>query len=123
MAVFEETIGTGGYLVSEAQGTRSREIGVLAAGDLLPGTVLAVNGDGKYVQLAPGAADGTEDAVGILYAHTDASESEQNCVVNVRDCEVNGAELTWPDGITELQKDTATSQLAGAGIIVRPGLT
>lgn len=121
MTALQETIGTGGYLASESSGTRSREHGVLAAGDHLPGTVLALNGDGKYVQLAPGASDGTETAVAILYAHTDASEGEQSCVVNVRDCEVNRAELTWPDGITTQQKDTAVSQLAVAGIIVRPG--
>lgn len=125
MTTYSEELGAGGHLVSEANGARSRETGVVLAGqDLKAGHVVAVDGDGKYLELAPAASDGTEDAVGILYdavhAVDDAGDNaDTEGLVHVRDCEVNDAELTWPDGITPTQKDTAISQLAAAGIIVR----
>lgn len=119
MATFTETRHTGEHLVSEANGSRSRAEGELAAGNLPAGAVLALNGDGNYVQLAPGASDGTESAVGVLYASTNASDEAARCVIHVRDCEVHGEALTWPSGITETQKNTAITDLASAGIIVR----
>lgn len=120
MTTYSEELGAGGHLVSEANGSRSRETGVVLADEVLKaGHVVAVNGDGKYVELAPGASDGTEDAVGVLFDAVDATGADAEGLFHVRDCEVNGDELTWPDGITTNQKTTAISQLAAAGIIVR----
>lgn len=120
MTTYNEGLGAGGHLASEANGSRSREEGVVVSGqDLNAGHVVAVDGAGKYLELVPGAADGTEDAVGVLYDAVDATGGDANGIVHVRDCEVVDAELTWPDGITSGQKDTAISQLAAAGIIVR----
>lgn len=110
---------TGEHIVSEANGARSREQGMLAAGNLPAGTVLALNGTGDYVQLAPAATDGTETAKAVLYAATDASESPKPCTVNVRACEVEEAALTLPDGITEAQTTAAMNDLIGVGIIPR----
>lgn len=116
---FTEGRHTGEHIVSEANGARAREQGVLAAGNLPAGAVLALNGDGHYVQLAPGATDGTENAKAVLYANTDASESPQPCVVHARACEVHGEALTWPDGATEQQIEAGINDLVGRGVIVR----
>lgn len=119
MASFTEGRHTGEHIVSEANGARSREQGTLAAGDLPAGAVLALNGDGDYVQLAPAASDGTETAKAVLYGAVDASSAAQPCTVHVRACEVEEAALTFPDGITEGQTTTALNDLIGVGIIPR----
>lgn len=119
MASFTEGRHTGEHIISEANGARSREQAVLAAGNLEAGTVLALNGSGDYVQLAPAAADGTETARAVLYAGVDASAAPQPCVVHVRACEVSEADLVFPDAITELQTTTAINDLIGVGIIPR----
>jgi hypothetical protein len=119
MASFTEGRHTGEHIVSEANGARSREQAILASGNLPAGAVLALNGDGDYVQLAPSAADGTETAKAVLYAATDASEASQPCTVHVRACEVQESALTLPDGISEPQTTTAMDDLIGVGIIPR----
>lgn len=110
---------TGEHIVSEANGARSREQGMLAAGNLPAGAVLALNASGDYVQLAPAAVDGTETAKAVLYAATDATDAPAPCVVHVRGCEVHGEALTWPDAATELQITAGTNDLVGLGVIVR----
>lgn len=119
MAKFTEAARTGEHVVSEANGARSREQGVLAAGNLPAGAVLALDGSGDYVQLAPAAADGTESAKAVLYAAVDASDAPQPCVVHVRACEVAQDALALPEGIEEGQITTAMNDLAGRGIIPR----
>lgn len=119
MASFTEGRHTGEHVLSEANGARSREQGTLAAGNLEAGTVLALNGSGDYVQLAPAAVDGTEVAKAVLYGAVDASTAPQKCTVHVRACEVEEAALGWPDGITEGQTTTAINDLIGVGIIPR----
>ena len=81
--------------------------------------MLALNGDGNYVQLAPSATDGTENAVAVLYAAVNASTAPQPCVVHARDCTVHGAMLTWPAAVTDEQITTATEELAKLHIIIR----
>ena len=122
MSIITEKRQSGAFLASEANGNRSREAGTLAAGTLYAGAVLALNGSGNYVQVAPAATDGTETAVGVLLAEADASAAPADCVVVVRDAEVNQAELIWPDAATGGQITTGLSQLRAAGIIPRPGL-
>lgn len=119
MAIHTEPRHTGEHIVSEASGARSREQGILAAGNLPAGAVLALNGAGNYVQLAPAASDGTESAKAVLYAATDASEAPVSCVVHVRACEVEEAALGLPDDITEGQTNAALNDLIGVGIIPR----
>jgi len=119
MASFTEGRHTGEHIVSEANGARSREQATLASGDLPAGTVLALNGDGDYVPLAPAASDGTETAVGVLYGAVDASAAPQPCVVHVRACEAQEDALGLPDGITEGQTTTAMNDLIGRGVIPR----
>jgi hypothetical protein len=109
------------HLVSEANGSLSREQVTIASGaDLDPGTVLGkITTGGKYVILAPAAVDGSQNAAGILYAKAAAASADVIQTVNVRQCEVNGTLLTWPAGITGPQKVTALAALVALGIIVR----
>lgn len=122
MSIISETRQAGAFLASEAEGTRSRENGTLAAGNLEAGTALALNGDGNYVQVDQDATDGTETAVAILYAAADASAAAVDCVAITRDAEVNQDELIWPSDMTEGEITTGLTQLRAAGIIPRPGL-
>ncbi|SDL77857.1 Bacteriophage lambda head decoration protein D [Modicisalibacter muralis] len=110
---------TGAHIVSEANGARSREQGMLAAGNLPAGAVLALNAGGDYVALAPAATDGTEIAKAVLYAAADATDAPVPIVVHVRACEVHGEALTWPTGATEAQITAGTNDLVGLGVIVR----
>jgi len=62
---------------------------------------------------------GTNSADAILYAGVDATSADADCVVDARDCTVNGHELVWHSGTTDDQKAAAAAQLAARGIIVR----
>lgn len=119
MNVFTENHSPGAYLVSEANGQRSRKMVELASGSLQAGTVLALDGGGKYVMLDPSASGTKKTAVAVLYSATDATASAQKCVVHAGDCEVDSEALIWPAGITSQQITDASAALADAGIIVR----
>lgn len=122
MTVLTEGNHRAEFLVSEANGTRSREIvTVISATALEPGTVLALQDDSYYVQLDEDATSSDISvAVAVLYDAVDADSSDGlPAVAIVRDAEVNGAELIWPTGISAGDKTTAIAQLAAAGIIVR----
>ncbi|UYV20921.1 head decoration protein (plasmid) [Halomonas qaidamensis] len=114
-----ESTHTGEHILSEASGARSRESGMLASGNLPAGAVLAMNGAGDYVPLAPAAADGTEVAKAVLYGAADASETPQPITVHVRACEVHGALLGWPEAADEAAITAGTNDLVSRGVIVR----
>lgn len=121
MTVLTEGPHTAGYLISEANGTRSREVITLLEGNnLSPGAVLGkITASGKYAALAPAATDGSEKAAAVLYAGVDATAADKPAVITARDAEVQAAELTWPVGATPEQKTTALAQLATLGIVAR----
>lgn len=120
MTVLNETNHAGEFMVSEANGTRSRDAGVLASGeDLVAGTVVGkVAASGKFAQHDPSASDGSESASAILFAGVDASTADAPCVVIARDAEVNGGEIVWPDGIAAQDKTDGIAFLATVGIKV-----
>lgn len=119
MATFTEARHPGEHVVSEANGARSREQATLAAGNLPAGTVLALDGSGDYVALAPDATDGTENAIAVLYAGVDASTAPQPCVVHVRACELQEDALSFPADTAEPKIKAALNDLIGRGIIPR----
>ena len=119
MTIQHEPQHTGEHILSEANGNRSREQIVLAAGNLPAGTVLALDENGDYVQLNPTGDTPTNVAAAVLYSATDASEAPARAVIHARDCEAIATLLNWPAGITEPQKATATEQLTATGIILR----
>ena len=82
-------------------------------------TITVVAGSGKYTQLAPAAADGSQIAAGILWGLTDASAGDTACTVVTTAAEVNAAELIYPNGISAPQKAAALAQLLALGIKAR----
>lgn len=111
---------TGDFLLSEANGTLSRENIIVATGTLQPGTVLGkITASGKYAILAPAAEDGTQTAAAVLWAAVDASGGDAAAVAIVRDAEVKADGLIWPDAITGSQKTTAIGQLNALDVVLR----
>lgn len=124
--VFTEKRHDGGFLISEDNGHRSRERGVIAStADLEAGTVLGLTtATGIYAPLNPAAADGTQTATAILFNHIYASGIYSNGVnatgtIIARDAEVNGSELVYVNTLTPAQQTSATQSLKSAGIISR----
>lgn len=113
---------TGHYLVSEANGFRSREVAIVASGSgkLDAGTVLGkVTATGKLKPLAPAASDGTQKAAAVLFEACDAAAADVRRTVTARDAEVQAAALVWPAGVTDPQKTAALAELAALGIAAR----
>ena len=88
-----------------------------------------VAGDRFYVDVAADAEDFEHVAfdpdaalpiagIAIYPATTGSGESAEIAAI-VRDAEVNGNCIAWPDGITAAKKANATQELADRGIIVR----
>jgi len=112
----------GEFVVSEANGHRSRETATFASGEVLrPGHVLGqVSSSGEYKEYNPGNADGSETAVAVCYDHVDASGGAVDGAIVARDAEVNRGELVWFDAATESEKQTGIDELAAqSGIIAR----
>lgn len=125
MAVLNETNRALEFLVSENNGDFSREAGTLISGqNLRAATVLGIiTASSKYTQLAPAAADGSQNAIAILCYATDASTGDRTTAV-VRggpgvSVEVNGNLLVWPASITTPQRTTAIANLLANGIKIR----
>lgn len=111
-----EGMHTGEFLLSEANGTRSREQGILdtTGATLAAGTVIGkITATGKlaaYDNAAVTAGLGT--AIGILYANgADATPASQVTYI-ARDAEVRSGALTGLDS-------AARTDLAALGIIIR----
>jgi hypothetical protein len=121
MALQKETLGPGAAIISEANGTRSREVITVASGNApLANTVMGkVTASGKYVPFNQDASDGSETPAGYLYAGVDASDADAAGVVLLRDAELDGERLIWPADIEPAEKDTAIAAFAALGIIVR----
>lgn len=115
MATKTEALRTGEFIISEANGTRSREpVSIAAAAAaLVAGTVLGkITASGEYVAYSNAANDGSEVAAGILYAAVGDSAADQPAVAIVRDAEVASNRLTGLD-------TAARNDLAALGVIVR----
>jgi hypothetical protein len=115
MTILTEGKHTGEHLVSESNGTRSREeVTVLqAATPIVSGTLMGkVTASGKYKAYSNGASDGTEVAAGVLYTSLPAGTDEVKAVLHVRDCEVAGINLTGAD-------TPGVADLKALGVIVR----
>ncbi|QDQ24938.1 head decoration protein [Chitinimonas arctica] len=90
---------TGEYLLSEGEGQISREAIVVAAGPFLPaGQMLGIKTvGGEYVPYNNAANDGSEVAVGILYAPLPESTVARRAVAHIRLCEVSAERLIGLD--------------------------
>jgi hypothetical protein len=123
MTVLSQNLrGTAHYLVSEASGYRSREQIVVASGSgkLDAGTVLGrVTASKKFVPFDPAATNGAEVAAAVLYEACDATDQDVRRTVTARHAEVHADVLVWGGTVTDAQKTTALTQLAGLGIAAR----
>lgn len=111
----------GFFIVSEAQGMRSRATVTIAMGEVLKaGAVLALNSDtGKYEGYDNDGTTTTNAARAVLFADCDATEGDKAAVALVRDCEVHGDELVFANSEDTGDKEAAFADLATQGIIVR----
>ena len=112
---------TGEFLVSEANGTRSRATGIVLSGQtLVVGELVGiVTASGKYAKHNPAGADGTETVAGVSFTEVDATAGDVAVqVIIVRDAEVRASDLKYNEAVTVV----ITTQVAGLkslGIIVR----
>jgi hypothetical protein len=116
MTVRTEGPRKGEFLVSEANGSLSREVVSFSAGTgtLEPGTVVSrLTADGRFAAYDNTGSDGTETAAGILYERVVLQAGATvDAVAVVRYAEVNAAELTGLDS-------GARADLAALGIVAR----
>lgn len=121
MEIRREGIRNSEHILSEASGSRSREQVTITGGKYLPAQVLGCvdEADQIYTAHDPTASDGSEVAVAILRAKTDASAGDVSAVITARDSEVSRKLLSWKTGITETQLKAALVSLGKRGIITR----
>ena len=121
MPTFNEPVHAAEFLLSEANGDRSRENATVLSGQNLRAAAVVgrITTGGRIRELAPAASDGSQNAMGVLYAAVNAAGADARGVIVARDAEVNAAMLQWPTGITVPQRTAAIAQLAALGIIVR----
>jgi len=120
MTTFTESRHAGEFILSEANGSRSRDnVTVLAGqGVLKAGSVLGkITVSGKYKLVTAGASDGSQNAAAILIAPTDTSNGDVVAAVIARAAEINKNLLTYGSDIdTAGEITTVLTALAGAGI-------
>ena len=123
MPFITEGLNLGDLLKYEAPNLYSRDQVTVAAGQnlLVLGTVVGIEtATAKVKQIDSAATDGTEVAVGILATSVDASLIDrEDGILIARHAVVADHALTWPAGITPLDKATAIAQLKAAGVLVR----
>lgn len=99
MALNETACYGGEFLLSEANGSISREEVTIAAaaGVLEAGTVLGKLANGKYVAYSNAANDGSEVAAGVVYHKIPDLAVDQKAVIIARHAEVIESKLTGID--------------------------
>lgn len=109
-----------GFLLSEANGHRSRDNGVLVSGAVVKaGQVLGkITASGKYTYYDNGASDGTQAAAGIALAPADATDGDVKIAFIARDAEVNYNELVFAE-LSPLDTAAAVTDLLALGIVCR----
>jgi len=123
MTVLTESRHPGEFLMSEANGQRSREAITIAsgAGVIAPGSVLGkITASDKYLVSAIGAEDGSQTAAAVSLYGCDATSADQTIAAIIRDAEINGNILTFhADRDQPAERTAARADLAAVGIIVR----
>jgi hypothetical protein len=123
MTTFTEAAHAAEFILSEANGQRSRENGTLLTGlDLAAGTVVMDNGSGKLIVYTAGTVTdgGADEAAGILLYPCDSTDGDLAVSYLARDAEVNLKLLTYPAETTDGGEEANTiASLALLGIIAR----
>lgn len=126
MTIFTEGRHAAEFVLSEAEGNRSRDTvtlhgGFTGATSLKAGTVLGkITSGGKYAASAASGSDGSQTAVAVLLYPADISTGDVQAAIISRDAEVNGDCLEYEATVDQDSEKTAkATQLAAVGIIVR----
>lgn len=111
----------GGFIMTEANGKRSRDNVTLVSGQVVKaGQVLGkITSGGKYAAHDNNAGTGIEVAKAISINDADATGGDVEIAVIARDAEVNGNELVYLVTSPPASSDAAAADLALVGIIVR----
>lgn len=122
MTTLTETTHAGEFLVSEANGTLSREVVTIVSGSgVIPaGMVLGkITATGKYKPFDDDNVDGSETAAALAYDGVDATSADKKCVVIFRDAEVKLSALQWAATNDATDKTNGLAELAAKSIIAR----
>lgn len=119
MTALTEKHHAGGFLMSEANGNRSRDNGTLNSGQNLEAGAVLKRSGGAGSDWTAITAGAETSAAAILLAPVDASGGDTPCAVIVRAAEVNGNELVYPDVSPAVDEDAVATALAALGVIVR----
>ena len=121
MTILKDSPGAGHFILSEANGYRSRQRMTVGLNQtLLAGQVLGkLTTGGDYVKLAPSASDGSQTVAGIAFDDYVTTTEKVDGVSFERDGEVTLDKLVWPAGITDVQKAAAVAALAVKGVLAR----
>lgn len=124
MTLVSEGRRPGHFLLSEANGTRSRDVATLIAGSgsLAAGLVLGrITASKKLAPHDPAGNDGRETAVAVLLANVDVpAAADIEAVVIARDAEVKAVSLGFAAATdTAPEKAAVLAALAAVGIIGR----
>lgn len=122
MTALTESTHAGEFLLSEGNGTQSREnvsVTVAANTTLAAGALLALSGS-TYIPVTANLV-AAQAALGVLYdAITNDTEAQVNFdgAIIARLAEVRGDDMDW-NSMVHASQDAAILLLAGQGIIVR----
>lgn len=122
MTTLTETTHAGEFLVSEANGTLSREVVTIVSGSgvITAGMVLGkITASGKYKPYDDDNVDGSETAAAIAYDGVDATSADKAVTVIFRDAEVKLSALQWAATNDATDKTNGLADLAGKNIIAR----
>lgn len=112
MATDTETVHTLEFLLSEANGQRSRDNGTTSAA-VTAGAVLEADG-ANWKPIANAAPAGKTLAI----ACADAASGDKVAII-ARDAEVDGNTIAWGALVAGVNRTAAIAILAAAGILIR----
>ena len=116
MTILTEGLYSGHFIVSEANGSRSRSVATLEAGqDLKAGAVVQDNA-GKLVVFAAGGT-----ASGVLLDNTNAV-ADSSVVILDTACELNDQEIQWDAGLSPADVTAGEASLKLLGIKLLKGV-
>jgi len=113
------------FIVYEGSGGFSREALMVApnqtlvAAQVVSLTVGRESGQNEVTALNPDGTDGSQIAAGVVVHLVNLSPTTQKATILAHRAEVRASELTWPVGISPVQKATAVKQLEAIGILLK----
>jgi len=122
MAATTQNPPVGWHIVSEGNGTISRETVTIASGEgvLKAGAVLGkITASSKYGWYDNTASDGTQAAAAVLFEEVDASSADVKAIVHVRQAEVWADRLVYITGADSTAITAGKADLLAIGIVAR----